>query len=401
MPASSNEQFLDALVRHQIFLFRYSGAVRNETYRILNATEEAIADKIRSRLATTQGGPTAKNLATVGVLLLAVFRLRDAAWDKVDELWTTELLALAHREPEFTAGALRTVVPVQLPDLVTLTKAQAKELVGRLPIQGKTLSEWQRDVRANDLARIRSQITIGIVQDEAAPTIARRVVGSARTHGADGTTETTRRHVEGILATVIIAISSQTRSQFFEDNSPLFTEELYVATLDSRTTPICRSLDGKHFPVGEGPHPPLHWHCRSLRVAVINGLPLGERPMRTFTERQLLREYAERAGFVAPTTRAGLPYGSKGAFDRFARKRMRELTGRVPGRTSYKEFFSRQSAMFQDDVLGPTRGKLYRQGKLTLDKFVDARGNEIPLRDLVRLEREAFVAAGLNPENFL
>jgi len=39
----------------------------------------------------------------------------------------------------------------------------------------------------------------------------------------------------------------------------------YLAVMDNRTTDICRSLDGKTWPVGspDVKVPPLHWNCRS------------------------------------------------------------------------------------------------------------------------------------------
>jgi hypothetical protein len=42
-----------------------------------------------------------------------------------------------------------------------------------------------------------------------------------------------------------------------------------VAVLDSRTTKLCRRLDGRRYPVGKGPIPPLHPNCRSNRIVVL------------------------------------------------------------------------------------------------------------------------------------
>lgn len=48
----------------------------------------------------------------------------------------------------------------------------------------------------------------------------------------------------------------------------------YTATLDSRTSKLCRSLDGKCFPVDEAQagknYPPMHPRCRSTTLAVID-----------------------------------------------------------------------------------------------------------------------------------
>ena len=184
-------------------------------------------------------------------------------------------------------------------------------------------------------------------------------------------------------------------------NEALFAEELYTATLDGRTTPQCQSLDGNTYPVGEGPIPPVHIQCRSLRVGVINGQVVGHRPMRAFTEPQMVREFTKSRRLPSTNRRAQLPRGTKGDFDKFRAKRVRELTGRVPAKVSYQEWLSRQSRVFQDDVLGKTKGRLFRKGGLKLDKFVNRRGDALRLDQLARTEADAFRAAGLNPNDFL
>ncbi len=45
----------------------------------------------------------------------------------------------------------------------------------------------------------------------------------------------------------------------------------YTALLDSKTTPICRALDGKVYEWGKGPKPPQHFGCRSRRVSLTTG----------------------------------------------------------------------------------------------------------------------------------
>jgi hypothetical protein len=74
--------------------------------------------------------------------------------------------------------------------------------------------------------------------------------------------------------------------------------------------------------------------------------------------------------------------------------------GRVPAATTYQDFLKRQPASFQDDVLGRTKGKLFRDGGLTVDQFVDRAGNELTLDQLAATKPEAFVKAGLDPEAF-
>lgn len=71
------------------------------------------------------------------------------------------------------------------------------------------------------------------------------------------------------------------------------------------------------------------------------------------------------------------------------------LDGQVPRDTTYAEWMQKQSAARQDQVLGPTRGKLLRQGKLEMAEMYTARGELLTLDDLRKRDAEAFKLAGL------
>jgi hypothetical protein len=147
--------------------------------------------------------------------------------------------------------------------------------------------------------------------------------------------------------------------------------------------------------------PPLHFNCRSVRIAIVNGEIIGNRPAKPVTEKQLLREYTSQNGLKTSTSRDALPRGHKTSFDQFKSQRVRELTGTVPAKLSYQKWLERQSSNFQNDVLGVTKAKLFRKGNLPLDKFVNRAGDELNLSQLAAKHAGAFKAAGLDPEDFL
>lgn len=62
--------------------------------------------------------------------------------------------------------------------------------------------------------------------------------------------------------------------------------------------------------------------------------------------------------------------------------------GQVPEKTTYTQWFKKQSPAFQKDVLGPTRYKLYRSGEADLKDFSTARG-VTPVADVLRKLRQA------------
>jgi SPP1 gp7 family putative phage head morphogenesis protein len=397
--ASVNQNFLDALIRHQVYLMRFSGALRQRVLALLDATEDDLRALIERRLENKRANQT-HTAQRLRVLLRVINRVRGAAWDKIDETWLEELTALARYEPTFVAGALRTVSPVLL-DLAMPAPEQLRAIVRERPFEGKIMREWAAGQRRDDLARISQQIQIGMVQGESSQDIARRVFGTRAAKGVDGVTELTRQNASALARTAVNHVSNAARRELYKANDDIFSHELYVATLDSRTTAVCRANDGKKFKVGEGPIPPLHWQCRSLRVAVIDGVALGTRPAKPVTEQMLLREYSRDTGIKMVEARDMLPRGHKAHFDSFARKRIRDMTGTVTASTTYQDWLARQSREFQDDVLGKTKGALFRKGGLTLDKFVNRAGDELTLKQLAKRHRQAFIDAGIDPEEYL
>jgi SPP1 gp7 family putative phage head morphogenesis protein len=397
--ATANEDFLDALIRHQIGLMRLSGSIRNEITEILDRTERDLKDQIARRM---RRGLPSDNIAAnrIKALEKIVRNIRGQAMDEITAVWVREMKELAKAEPAFIDMALRTVSPVTLSTVIPST-ADLVALLTAKPFEGRVLRDWAKDIRQADLDRIMAQVRIGIVQGENSAAIARRVVGTAALRGANGVTQITRNNAAALTRTMVNHFANQAKRAFYELNKDILDEELYVATLDSRTTAICRSLDGRRFAVGIGPIPPLHFACRSVRVGILDGRVLGRRPTKSSTDRQLLREYTRSQGLPKVSSRGALPRGHRGAFDAFSRRRVRELTGTVPADVNYDDFLKRQSREFQDEVLGVTKARLWRRGGLTLDKFVNRQGDELTLAELARSDAGAFRAAGLDPDNFI
>ena len=135
----------------------------------------------------------------------------------------------------------------------------------------------------------------------------------------------------------------------------------WLAILDGRTSAICRGRDGKVFPVDSGPRPPAHPGCRSTTVAVLKSF----------------REIGIDAD-DAP--------GISGVLD-----------GKAAPFQTYNDWLRTQPKAFIEDVLGKTKAKLYLDGNLSLDKFVDIKGGRtFTLEDLAVREAEAFRKAGVD-----
>jgi SPP1 gp7 family putative phage head morphogenesis protein len=396
---TTNVALRDAMVRHQIQLQRFAKGVTKKIHDVLNKSEQDIAQMIRDRLAAAVGLDTVADVRRLQTVLSMLENLRTTTWDTLDATWNEQLIALATTEPGFLANQLDTTSPVVL-DMAMPALAQLKSIVTSSPFEGQTLKDWSASLAADDIRRMEAQIRLGMVAGEDSATIARRIVGSAKLLGKDGATQITRDKAAAITRTAVNFIANQARRAFILDNQEIFQQEMFVATLDDRTTMLCASLDGDLFDVGKGPVPPLHWNCRSTRVPVLEGNVVGQRPFKASTEKQMLKDFAKQQGIKPVASRDSLPRGMKGKYDKFAQKAVRDQTGQVPANTSYQQWLSTQSAAFQDDVLGQTKGQLFRNGGLTLKKFVAVDGSELSLSDLATKQASAFRAAGLDPGNF-
>lgn len=397
-PETANEAFLSALLRHQIYILRFSEKLRKKIIDLLSATEQDLEDKIISRLRGATGLSSPGQLQRMQTLQRILKNIRLKSWEQVNEAWLEELTALAAAEPATVSKIITTISPVVV-ETVLPPPRLLEALVKSKPFQGRVMKDWIKTLRDEDIRRIEASVQIGMAQGESNSDIAKRVVGTAQLRGTEGVTEITRRQAAALTRTAVNFIGNEARSAFFKANSDIIEGEQFVATLDARTTAVCRGNDGKKFPLGEGPIPPLHFNCRSLRVPVLLGDALGDRPAKPVTNKQLLREFSAKND-INVKSRDDLPRGLKGDFDKFSRKRIRELTGQLPATTTYQTWLKSQSKQFQEDVLGKTKAKLFRDGKLQLDQFVSRNGTELTLSQLARKHADAFRAAGLDPEAF-
>jgi SPP1 gp7 family putative phage head morphogenesis protein len=81
-----------------------------------------------------------------------------------------------------------------------------------------------------------------------------------------------------ILRTETAYVANEMEAEAYEEAG--LDEYQYVATLDGKTSTICRGLDGKKFKLKDREtgknYPPMHPHCRSTTVAVISGFDMSE-----------------------------------------------------------------------------------------------------------------------------
>lgn len=334
-----NDDLMDRQISHQVHTLRLSTGMANRMVALLERSESDLIGKLFTRLEKIRrrgfdtGPETTKRLEALIVQLQII---RHNIYGKVGEELRSELEELALYERNWQIALLDdTVAAVSLRTL-TPPMAQIRSAAVSRPFQGRLLKEWVKDMDADDARRLRDAIRIGFVEGETTAQIVSRV---------KDTMDTSNRHLATIVRTAVNHTANAARSSIARGNEDIIKGVRWVATLDGRTSPICRARDGKVFDLDKGPRPPAHPNCRSTITYVLKGLP--------------------------GTT------GTRASFD-----------GQVPADLTYGDWLRKQPRSFIEDVMGKERARLFIKGR-PIDKFVDRSGKQYTLDELRQAERKA------------
>jgi len=189
-----------------------------------------------------------------------------------------------------------------------LTAAQGTAIT--LP-NGEVVNKAFRGLAESQAQRFNAVVRTGILTGEPTPQIARRLIGrldfgelakTARQQALAGgeLTKMANHQVLTLVRTSVNQVNNAASQQVYKANEDVTQKYKYLATLDSRTSAICRSLDGKIFEYGKGPEPPVHFNCRSTTIAVIDYKALGLQPPEEVLETRGTRR-SEGGGASAET----------------------------------------------------------------------------------------------------
>lgn len=348
---TTNDDLLDATIRHQIGLHRYSTHTLRKVVAMLNRIDPRLRAQIKKYdPATGTGSWSRKRLA---LLLQAVRDIIDEAYIAITDEVDQSVAGLAGYEAEYQKGMIEHVVPAPIVlDIVTPAAPQLYAAVHSKPFAGRLLRDWYAGLADGTKKRVRDAISQGYVEGRTTDQIIRDLMGTKAAKYADGVLEGSRRGIEAMVRTALSHTANTARDMVYEENSSVIKGWVFVATLDSRTTVGCAALDGQVFEIGKGPRPPRHVNCRSSSAPV-------------------LRSWAEM-GIDLPE----LTLSQRASMD-----------GAVPASETFDSWLRKKPSEFQADILGQRKAKLFRDGGLSLDRFVDRKGAELTLDQL--REREA------------
>jgi SPP1 gp7 family putative phage head morphogenesis protein len=383
----------EALYRNAIDLNRYSNSVAR---RIINAYNDIIIDAVNQLRTIDELAAPVKAARLRAILAQLKDSLGTWAGDAT-EITAAELQGIAQLQSEFVTDQLRRALPAGARDAVNTVEISpqfAQSVVTTDPTQlnvvalsddlfaavqgapatfnltaaqgatitlpnGEVVTKAFRGIAVDQAERFSQVVRQGLLTGEPTPAIAKRLIGSlqfgeeAKTVrqliAAGGqATAVADNQVIALIRTSINQVANTASQQVYEANQDITPRYRYVATLDTRTSAICRALDGKEFEYGKGPMPPQHFNCRSTTVPIID------------------------PDILPPSTTA-----TRASKD-----------GQVPIDQSYGEWLSKQPRGVQSDALGP--GKVAYFNRLAkkygprdaIAKLVRDDGSELTLDQL-------------------
>jgi SPP1 gp7 family putative phage head morphogenesis protein len=209
---------------------------------------------------------------------------------------------------------------------------------------GATLTASYRRLASKQAEVFTKEVRNGLLLGESTDKIARRLRRQL--------IAVPNNQIKAMVRTSVNQVANAASQAVYTQNQDISSKYQYIATLDSRTSAICRALDGQEFQYGKGPTPPQHFNCRSTTVPLID---------------------YERLGIPPPKP---------------GKRRSRD--GLVPANQSYGQWLHNQSKGTKADVLGPEKvpyfNRLARKYGPTnaIRRFVSEDGTELTLEQLRR-----------------
>lgn len=347
---SYNQQLIDRAVRHAILLEQYK---RGEAVAVLRLHEREVVaplvSLVNQRLLNIAGRGHDISLlsSTRGKFLAtAIKALLDEGYSTVNQRLMNGLTALTESEVEWQLAALRQVAKPLSIEFAMPNVGRVQQIVLSRPLEGAPIREWTKQLPVTTYKRVTQAISQGLAAGQSHDTIVQNLRGTKAERYTNGVLQSSRRDIDSLVRTASNHVTSHAREVVARENDDIVRGVRIVATLDTRTTPVCRSQDGKIYPIDDGPRPPFHWRCRTTTTPVL--------------------KTAEEAGLAIK-----IPVGVRAS-----------MNGPVAGNETYGSWLKRQSASVQEEALGPARARLFRSGKVSIDKFVDETGRTLTLKEL-------------------
>lgn len=382
--AHETDSISDAILRREFFLQRFASFLVNKE---VDGTIQAFSRKLPS-LLNEFGDAADLTLGERRAVTKAVTVEMAALWTNMWSDITEQLGEIAIMDAAHVAGVYDHLLGVSLtlPADSVLLGHIANSVMTLTSGQNVTAGVWAKFIKENTDAATKSingAIWSGYTSDLTNQQIAQSIRGtfnrSTKLYQGGILQGRVRAQADALVRTGVSHFSNGARDRTYAANKDVIQSRILIATLDNRTTFICMSRNLREWDIDDPNYPrlPFHFNERSVYIVRIKGTdPLeGLKP-----------------------SVGSQPGASKSDFTRrFKGRSDTDIYNvkQVAADTSSDQFLRRQSRAFVENTLGTAKAKLFLDGNFTLNRFVDATGRTLDLKQLRKLDANAFKNAGL------
>lgn len=347
-----NQKLLDTVLKTQTEMIQVSrDHYEKDILPILNKTRVQLVKELTKQ--------SVENPERARILFAQTNSLINNAYEQLSEVDRNKRIQVA----KLTSERMTNMLNAEVPKIAKVLSLERLERIADRTVFGSEGSKhtagywWKRQAKYLQ-NKYSSEVSGLIASDTSYSEIVRTIRGTRENNYVDGIMNATYRQAKALARSSVLSVNNQARLDVYEANQDIIKGIQWNASLDGRTTMICISLDGKiwtlpdYEPVDHSfgfPGATAHFACRSTQITI-------------------LKSYEEITGI------------KRKRIDEAGKKS--EFRGAVPKDASWSGFMRRQDADFQDKVLGKTRGKLYRQGKLSLDDLINKDFEPVNIKDL-------------------
>lgn len=386
---AATDDIHDAIIIHAIDLDRVQVNNRNKILAFLMDLQSDLIAAIDKFDVTGTNSNTIK-LRRLKALQKQTDATISSVYRDISASSVSDLRQIASLEASFGATALNAGIGADIASSVAMTAKQLDVLVTTAMIEGAPIREWWQGQSNGLKRRFLNEMRLGISRGEAIPQLMQRVRGTRARGFTDGIMSVSRREAAALVRSSVQVVSNDARIQTYEDNSDLLKGIQWVSTLDTRTSDICKALDGKAWtidkkPIGHSfrfPGSTAHWQCRSTQVPLLHS-------WKEIAGKPVVQTGGRSAKFDAAFRRRMAEKGLSGdKIDKAVAGARASMDGQVSEALTFQTWLKKKetaSPGFVADLLGPGKAKLFKAGKITTTDLIDQNLRPLTLEELRKL----------------
>lgn len=334
-PPTVAAKLQNAVLRHRHYVLMAENGALDDILEPLREARKALTEQVADFAARDDAISDLSRMADERrkVLRRRIDEIINIAETDSSKATREALQKFAEREAEIQKNLLKRGIPDSVLNSLEIDLAgpdleRVRAMVDE-PLGGERWTVRFKKNAAEMRKALRREMAKSIALGEGMEQAALRITDNIRKMGMNRATMIARSEIQRVANTTAL--------RTYQANQDVIKQLEWVATLDGRTCPICGSKDGETWRIDKPPSvpPPVHPACRCILAPIT----------RSFRELGLDEDE------LPATTRAS-------------------MDGQVPATQNYPDWFRKQPAAFQRDVLGPARFKLYRQGAADFDDMV-------------------------------